>query len=73
MHWNQQIDGSRVFDKLGIYEIKNQSYPKRYVKHFKTLNATKDITNIPQWISDWLKKSFIKFDKQKVYRKIYKS
>ena len=36
-----------------------------------TGDATKDITNIPQWISDWLKKSFIKFDKQKVYRKIY--
>ncbi len=36
-----------------------------------TGDATKDITNIPQWISDWLKKSFVKSDNQKSFRKIY--
>ena len=36
-----------------------------------TGDATKDITNIPQWISDWLKKSFVKSDNQKPFRKIY--
>ena len=36
-----------------------------------TNNATEDIKNIPKWISNWLKKSFLNLSKKKSYKKIY--